>query len=408
MEFISDIVLDINSNTAYTVVGAKQGDNNTRVVTAHLTQNGAPYQIEAGATATFRFRKPDGKAIINDAEIKDYNEGIIAIGLTSQALAAAGRGYADIVLTKNQQILSTVSFIIVIMASPQVLSEIISSNEFGYIEDIVASSRNTIYESEAWAVGERAGQPVSSENFFDWTFSSPGGVIRAIQVTKSVFESVVGSHPGSNRTFTFTYVAIDNYWNLVTVEQVGGTSTTSSPQRCNDINSFGIEISYLVADHPNNDDSITVYFTEADITYQNNSKYWAGVAASAYTDFEAQASIYIESAAIAAASASDARDDITNRLTVSSITLAAGSSATVQKNTRIIDEKSYTNLAFGIPKGDKGDTGDVYYATFEIEPSTGYLWMYRPDDMTQINFEIGDSESTYPGCLLLELADLGG
>jgi len=34
--------------------------------------------------------------------------------------------------------------------------------------------------------------------------------------------------------------------------------------------------------------------------------------------------------------------------------------------------------------------------------------MYRPDDMTQINFEIGDSESTYPGCLLLELADLGG
>ena len=36
MEFISDIILEVNSNTAYTVVGAKQGDNDTRIVRAHL------------------------------------------------------------------------------------------------------------------------------------------------------------------------------------------------------------------------------------------------------------------------------------------------------------------------------------------------------------------------------------
>ena len=170
MEFISDIILEVNSNTAYTVVGAKQGDNDTRIVRAHLVQNGSPYAIESGAKATFRFRKPDGKAVINDAVIENNAQGIVTIGLTTQALAVAGRGYADIVLTKNREILSTVSFIIVIMSAPQVLSEIVSSNEFGYIEDIVSSARDTIYESEAWAKGTRAGIAVTSESNFDYDY----------------------------------------------------------------------------------------------------------------------------------------------------------------------------------------------------------------------------------------------
>jgi hypothetical protein len=32
-----------------------------------LVENGNPYVIENGAIANFRFRKPDGKAIINTA-----------------------------------------------------------------------------------------------------------------------------------------------------------------------------------------------------------------------------------------------------------------------------------------------------------------------------------------------------
>lgn len=71
MQYVQDIILDINSNVAYTTIGAKQGDGNSRSVNAYLTKNGETYTIPDGATAYFRFRKPDGNAIINTATISE-------------------------------------------------------------------------------------------------------------------------------------------------------------------------------------------------------------------------------------------------------------------------------------------------------------------------------------------------
>jgi len=45
LEYTQEITLDINSNTAYTTVGAKQGDNNTRIIKVHLTENGLDYNL---------------------------------------------------------------------------------------------------------------------------------------------------------------------------------------------------------------------------------------------------------------------------------------------------------------------------------------------------------------------------
>jgi len=133
MEYTQEITLDVNSNTAYTVVGAKQSDSKSRIIVVHITRDGIPYTIEAGATAYFRFKKPDGKSILNEAYI-DYNNNTVQVILTSQTLAAYGRGYADIVLYgANQEILSTVSFILLIMASPDTTSATTSSDEFGYL-----------------------------------------------------------------------------------------------------------------------------------------------------------------------------------------------------------------------------------------------------------------------------------
>lgn len=65
----------------------------------YVTENGASYNLsEHGvSSAYFRLRKPDGKAIINTASISDDGK-YISIVLTSQALAVAGRGYADVTL----------------------------------------------------------------------------------------------------------------------------------------------------------------------------------------------------------------------------------------------------------------------------------------------------------------------
>ena len=441
MEFISDIILEVNSNTAYTVVGAKQGDNDTRIVRAHLVQNGSPYAIESGAKATFRFRKPDGKAVINDAVIENNVQGIVTIGLTTQALAVAGRGYADIVLTKNREILSTVSFIIVIMSAPQVLSEIVSSNEFGYIEDIVSSARDTIYESEAWAKGTRAGIAVTSESNFDYDFTSPGGAIGAVDIIQGQFMGAVGYNPGAIREFTFTYKNA-GYWQLVTKVTMGGTTVTSEAQRYDDLNGFGIDISYNVTDHPNNNDYIVVNVSEPDITYQKNAKYYAESATSAkhsidnleiashmiqpidnpfvdnsYVDKEPVDDVTIEqySADLGTiiidqeqflSNNPDQRDHTFiyngvqwrhDNVTVNLNTWGISYTGTAYFNSEIvINYNQHQKFTFYIPRGPRGD---VYFMTFEVDTDTtsetnGELLMYRPVDehgdpiVNNVDFEI--------------------
>jgi hypothetical protein len=61
----------------------------------HLTQNGEDYPIPEGVSAYFRFRKPDGKAIVNRVSI---NDNTISLTFSKQTLAVAGRGYGDITL----------------------------------------------------------------------------------------------------------------------------------------------------------------------------------------------------------------------------------------------------------------------------------------------------------------------
>lgn len=100
MEYLQEITLELNSNTAYTTVGAKQGDHVSRVIKVHITQNGEDWEIPVGVSASYRVRKPDGYAIWNEAVI-DNNENVVLITLTEQTLAAAGRAYADILFTTN-------------------------------------------------------------------------------------------------------------------------------------------------------------------------------------------------------------------------------------------------------------------------------------------------------------------
>ena len=459
MQFISDIILEVNSNTAYTVVGAKQGDNDTRIVDAHLVQNGVPYVIEDGAKATFRFRKPDGKAIVNDAIIKNNAEGLVSIGLTSQTLAVAGRGYADIVLTKNRQILSTVSFIIIIMAAPQVLSEVVSSNEFDYIENIVNSARETIYESEAWAKGTRAGIPVTADESFSYEFNSPGSTIGAVDIIQEEFMAAVGYNPGAQRVFTFTYKN-QGYWSLITQVTMGGTSVTSEATRYDSLDGFGINITYNITDHPNNNDTITVSVSEPDITFEKNAKYYADHAVSAkyaidnlelatnmiqpidnpFVDNSSVDKVAIDDIIVDESSPGLGTVTINktqflsnnpeqgefsfiyngsewryNDASVNLATWGISYTGTEYFNSKIIINYSqHQKFTLNIPRGPRGD---VYFMTFEVDTdeasdTVGQLLMYRPVDehgdptAEGVDFEIIDS-GVNEGCLGVTIS-MGG
>ena len=71
MIYQQEITLELNSNTAYTTVGAKQGDAYTREIAVHITADGIPWTIPNGVVASYRIRKPDGTAVWNEAIIKD-------------------------------------------------------------------------------------------------------------------------------------------------------------------------------------------------------------------------------------------------------------------------------------------------------------------------------------------------
>lgn len=359
MEFLQEITLELNSNTAYTTVGAKQGDSNSRTIIVHITQNGQDYNLqEQGVTsAYFRFRKPDGKAIINTAPI-NFEENIISLTFSAQTLAAAGRGYADITLMSGSSILSTVSFIVIIMSSPQVAGQAVSSNEFGYLNSVVEDATHIIYEAQAWATGTRGTEPVYGEDSF--TITKESEVISEVSVDQSAFITKVGSRPGLKRIFSFDY-SNDNRWILTLTTIEGNTEVVSEPEVISQISDYNITIGFSGGiNTPNPGDNITINFSESDNTFENNAKYYAEQAAGAKQAIE--------------------------DLTVDAETVPTEQGASVEKT--IIDD--VVNLNFKIPKGD---TGDVYFMTFHVDIETGELIMTKPDHISpQVDFVLNNND----------------
>ena len=267
MVYTQDLILDINSNMAYTVVGAKQGDKNSRIINVHITENGEDYILsEQGVTqAQFRFKKPDGKSIINLATIVDN---VIQIQLTAQALAVAGRGYADVVLLSGQSVLSTVSFIINIMSSPSVTEDVISTDEFGYLTSVVADSEQIIYEAQAWAVGSRGEAPVFGEDALSVEESS--AVMSSVTIDSATFKQKAGNYYGTTRTFVFAYNSNGN-WDLNTTIQ---NVLVDDPVIVGSLGDYGISYQTNGA-LPATGDTITAIWSQADYTHNNNAKYYS-------------------------------------------------------------------------------------------------------------------------------------
>ena len=101
----------------------------------------------------------------------------------------------------------------------------------------------------------------------------------------------------------------------------------------------------------------------------------ASTASKAATDAQ-QAKTDAETARDGAEAAQDAAENAQSAIegmTVTSETLPPGSDATVEKT---VSETGAVNLEFGIPQGVPGN---IMYATFSVDPTTGLLTMTTPD-----------------------------
>ena len=339
----------------------------------HILENGVDYNLRDNnvTSAYFRLRKPDGKAVINTADI-DFDANTIAIYLSAQALAVSGRGYADVTLMSGSSILSTISFIILIMASPQIAGQATSSNEFGYLNAVVEDATHIIYEAQAWTEGVRGSEPVYGNDSFIPEKESE--IITNLSVDEASFKQKVGERPGLKRVFEFVYNTNET-WNLITTTYEGNTSTQSIPEVIGNLLDYGITIGLRGgADAPDPGDKIKITIEEADKTFENNAKYYAGQAK------ESQEAI--ENLSVSAETVSD---------------LEHGGVADVIKT--VDPDTGIVNLHFKIPKGD---VGDVNFMTFDIDISTGELIMYKPDNVSpQINFSLNNDD----GNLYIEIAN---
>ena len=430
MEYTQDIILDLNTINSYYAVGAKQGDSNSRIIRIFITKDGDKYIIPSNCTAQFRLKKPDGKAVLNEAVI-DYVNNCINVLLTEQTLAASGRGYADVTLYGPQrEVLSTIAFILIIMAAPNIANEATSSNEFGYLQAVVDNANATIHESEAWAIGTRAGLPVIGDDF---QYQIQGSNFTC-EINEKIFKEKVGIYPGATNTYKFTYNGIGwIYTDATGVESI-------EPVNLDD---FGISVSGLY--YATN--SITITVTDADLQYNNNAKYWAEATINAKDS--------IDNLDISTTMLPSDQEPTVDKSTINDVDVTYSSTVlgtvTVDKETFLsyfseigsytfsyngsvwqydnedvdlsiygisytgtpvngnyitITYNQHKHFNFNIPRGL---TGDVYFMTFEVNPQTGILYMYRPPephDVSQIDFEIISSGENR-GCLGVKI-QIGG
>ncbi len=146
MKYIQNITLDVNCNPAnYQYINAKQCDNASRVLKVTLTSNNQQIKPETGTEAIFRCLKPDGNSCVNPAVINA--DGTVTVEFTKQELAIKGVTLADISLIKNETILSTVSFRIMVDEAPISVSKVKSSGEFLILLDTIKAAETAIEKS---------------------------------------------------------------------------------------------------------------------------------------------------------------------------------------------------------------------------------------------------------------------
>ena len=131
-EIIYPINLDLRTNT-HKVLVMKEGDYNSRVIEATITDNGKPFNIE-NCTVDIKWRKPDGHLVYSEST--KINSSTIRVVCTEQMLCVSGISVAEIVITNSNSVVSTLAFNISVNETVASNFEIESSDEFSSLKHI--------------------------------------------------------------------------------------------------------------------------------------------------------------------------------------------------------------------------------------------------------------------------------
>lgn len=127
-EIVYSLNLDLRKNT-HQVLVMKEGDVNSRVIEAVITDNGKPYDL-TNCAVNLKWKKPDGHVVYS--EINTVNDNTVTVVCTEQMLVAGGLAEAEfeIIDKTSEKVISTLKFSISINKTVSDNFEIESSDDF--------------------------------------------------------------------------------------------------------------------------------------------------------------------------------------------------------------------------------------------------------------------------------------
>lgn len=144
--YTQEITLDVDKNTEFKYIYAKQGDKGSRFVKATFIKNGEKLEVGKDEKAIFRARKPDGHSVMYEATVNE--DKTITVELTEQTLAVEGVVDADIKIeSPSGEVLSCANFKIEVEIAP-LGNNIESSNEFLVLTKLIGDANNAISRAE--------------------------------------------------------------------------------------------------------------------------------------------------------------------------------------------------------------------------------------------------------------------
>lgn len=138
----SEIYLDLQHKTIETV-NIKQYDYNYRFIKITVTDNGNLYTLLPDMQAEIKICKSDNYHIAEFATI-DTTNNCILIKLTEQMTSIYGICDAEITLFNDNGVISTMPFIINVEKCAIQNKDIISTDEYGVLEDLIVEAEKTI------------------------------------------------------------------------------------------------------------------------------------------------------------------------------------------------------------------------------------------------------------------------
>lgn len=150
MQYTQYLTLDVFKQEQFQYIHAVQFDHCARQLVITPTANGEPMTIPKTATAVFRCLKHDGTSVLNPVTV-DAAAGTITFELTDQALACEGMARADVSIIDGENVISTLTFFIMVEKAPTSDMQIESSDEFLYLVQIASEVESYTERAEAAA-----------------------------------------------------------------------------------------------------------------------------------------------------------------------------------------------------------------------------------------------------------------